>query len=49
MLTRRKLLKGSAAGMVVTAGGLAAPAFAQGARIRIGYVTPQSGPLAAFA
>jgi branched-chain amino acid transport system substrate-binding protein len=24
------------------------PAIAQGARIRLGYVSPQSGPLAAF-
>ena len=50
MLTRRKLLKSSAAtGLTLAAGGLAAPAIAQGARIRVGYVTPQSGPLAAFA
>lgn len=50
MLTRRKLLKSSAAtGLTLAAGGLAAPALAQGARIRVGYVTPQSGPLAAFA
>lgn len=28
---------------------LAAPALAQGAKIRVGYVSPQSGPLAAFA
>lgn len=50
MLTRRKLLKSTAAaGMSAAASGLAAPAIAQGARIRIGYVTPQSGPLAAFA
>jgi branched-chain amino acid transport system substrate-binding protein len=25
------------------------PAIAQGARIKLGYVSPQSGPLAAFA
>ena len=50
MISRRKLLKGTAAtGLALTASGLAAPAIAQGARIRIGYVTPQSGPLAAFA
>jgi branched-chain amino acid transport system substrate-binding protein len=29
--------------------GLFAPAIAQGAKIRIGYVSPQSGPLAGFA
>lgn len=50
MLTRRNLLKSSAAtGLTLAAGGLAAPALAQGARIKVGYVTPQSGPLAAFA
>lgn len=50
MITRRKLFKSTAAtGVALAAGGLAAPAIAQGARIRIGYVTPQSGPLAAFA
>ena len=50
MLTRRKLLKSTAAsGLALATGGLAAPAIAQGARIKVGYVTPQSGPLAAFA
>ena len=50
MLTRRRLLKtGTAGGLTLAAGGLAAPALAQGSRIRIGYVSPQSGPLAAFA
>ncbi len=50
MLTRRRLLKSSAAtGLSLAASGLAAPAIAQGAKIKIGYVTPQSGPLAAFA
>ncbi|MEO0999829.1 MAG: ABC transporter substrate-binding protein [Pseudomonadota bacterium] len=49
MLTRRSLLKTSAgAGAVAAASGLAAPAIAQGAKIRLGYVSPQSGPLAAF-
>lgn len=49
MITRRNLLKtSSAAGLTLAAGGLAAPAIAQGARIRLGYVSPQSGPLAAF-
>jgi branched-chain amino acid transport system substrate-binding protein len=49
MLTRRKLLKTSAAtGLTLAAGGLAAPALAQGAKIHLGYVSPQSGPLAAF-
>ena len=49
MITRRKLLKSTAAtGLTVAASGLAAPALAQGAKIRLGYVSPQSGPLAAF-
>jgi branched-chain amino acid transport system substrate-binding protein len=50
MITRRTLLKTSAAtGLTIAAGGLAAPAIAQGAKIKLGYVSPQSGPLAAFA
>jgi len=50
MITRRKLLKSTAAtGALAAAGGLAMPALAQGAKIKVGYVTPQSGPLAAFA
>lgn len=50
LLTRRKLLRsGAAAGLTLAAGGLAAPALAQGAKIRLGYVSPQTGPLAAFA
>ncbi len=50
MLTRRNLLKSTAAtGLTLGASALAAPAIAQGARIRLGYVSPQSGPLAAFA
>ena len=49
-LSRRGLLRGTvAAGTTLAAGGLAAPAIAQGARIRLGYVSPRSGPLAAFA
>ena len=49
MITRRTLLKGTAAtGLTAAAGSLAAPAIAQGAKIRLGYVSPQSGPLAAF-
>ena len=50
MITRRKLLKSTAASsLTLAASGLAAPAIAQGAKIRLGYVSPQSGPLAAFA
>jgi branched-chain amino acid transport system substrate-binding protein len=50
MITRRKLLKASAAtGLAYSLGGLAAPAIARNAKIRIGYVSPQTGPLAGFA
>jgi branched-chain amino acid transport system substrate-binding protein len=50
-LSRRSLLKGAAAtGAIAAASPLFAPAVhAQGATIKVGYVTPQSGPLAAFA
>jgi branched-chain amino acid transport system substrate-binding protein len=49
MITRRKLLKSTAAtSLTLAASGMAAPSIAQGAKIRLGYVTPQSGPLAAF-
>lgn len=50
VFTRRKLLKtGAATGLALATPGLFAPAIAQGAKIRIGYVSPQSGPLAGFA
>jgi branched-chain amino acid transport system substrate-binding protein len=50
MITRRKFLRsGAATGLAMAAPGLFAPALAQGAKIRIGYVSPQSGPLAGFA
>lgn len=50
MITRRKLLKsGAASGFALATPGLFAPAIAQGAKIRLGYVSPQSGPLAGFA
>lgn len=45
MFTRRKLLKSGAA---TAAGMLALPALAQNVPIKIGYVSPQSGPLSAF-
>jgi branched-chain amino acid transport system substrate-binding protein len=48
MINRRTFLQSTAAtGLMAT--GLAAPAVAQGAKIRLGYVSPQTGPLAAFA
>ena len=50
MFTRRDLLKSAAAtGAMAATSGLAMPAIAQGAAIKLGYVSPQSGPLAAFA
>ncbi|WLS06780.1 ABC transporter substrate-binding protein [Shinella sumterensis] len=50
MLTRRDLLKSAAATSALAAtSGLAMPALAQGAPIKLGYVSPQTGPLAAFA
>lgn len=50
MIIRRKLLKSAAAtGLVTSAGGLMLPAYAQGAASKIGYVSPQTGPLAGFA
>ena len=50
MITRRTFLQStSAAGLTLAASGLAAPAIAQGAKIKLGYVSPQSGPLAGFA
>ncbi|TPN89395.1 twin-arginine translocation signal domain-containing protein [Mesorhizobium sp. CU2] len=50
MITRRELLKTAAAtGLLAGTGGLAMPALAKGATIKLGYVSPQTGPLAAFA
>jgi branched-chain amino acid transport system substrate-binding protein len=50
MITRRELLKNTAAtAALVATSGLAMPAIAQGAKIKLGYVSPQTGPLAAFA
>jgi len=50
MLNRRSFIKSTGAtGLILGTSGLAAPALAQGARIKIGYVSPQTGPLASFA
>ncbi|CDX10982.1 ABC transporter substrate-binding protein [Mesorhizobium sp. ORS 3324] len=50
MITRRSLLKASAAtGLVLAGSRLATPALAKDAKIRLGYVSPQTGPLAGFA
>jgi branched-chain amino acid transport system substrate-binding protein len=50
-ISRRKLLKtGAAAGAMLAAGPVFAPAVrAANTKIKLGYVTPQTGPLAAFA
>ncbi|MEQ1899955.1 MAG: ABC transporter substrate-binding protein [Devosia sp.] len=49
-LNRRNVIKGAAASVAaISAGGLFAPAVRAAGPIKIGYVTPQSGPLAAFA
>ncbi len=49
-ISRRSLLKGAAAGAgAVAVGSLFAPAVRAQSTVKIGYVTPQSGPLAAFA
>ena len=50
MINRRTLLKSSAGATAAFAmGSLAAPVVRAQTSIKIGYVTPQSGPLAAFA
>jgi len=50
MISRRHIIKTAAAGgLIIAAGGLSMPAIAQGRKIRIGYVSPQTGPLAGFA
>src|SRR5262252_10385976 len=47
---RRALIKYSAvAGAALATGGVYAPAIAQAKTIKLGYVSPQTGPLAAFA
>ncbi len=48
-IDRRTLLKYSAATSALAAASIAAPAVAQQQPIKIGYVSPQTGPLAAFA
>jgi branched-chain amino acid transport system substrate-binding protein len=49
-IDRRGFIKGSSvASAALAAGALPAPAIAQGKAIKLGYVSPQTGPLAAFA
>jgi branched-chain amino acid transport system substrate-binding protein len=48
-MSRRTLIKsGAAASVVGLAGGVFSPAIAQAKTLKIGYVSPQSGPLALF-
>ena len=48
-ISRRGLIKaGAGAGLLTMTGGLFAPAIAQSRTLKIGYVSPQSGPLALF-
>jgi branched-chain amino acid transport system substrate-binding protein len=50
MMKRRTLLKGTAAAAVGTTFGVfATPAISKNVKIKLGYVSPQTGPLAAFA
>ncbi|QND58746.1 ABC transporter substrate-binding protein [Mesorhizobium huakuii] len=50
MITRREFIRNTATtGLLAGTSGLAMPAIAQNAPIKLGYVSPQSGPLAAFA
>jgi len=48
-ISRRSFVGGAAAGSVLLAAGFPAPAVAQQRAIKLGYVSPQTGPLAAFA
>ena len=48
-IDRRTLLKSSAAAGATFATGIAMPAIAQTRAVKLGYVSPQTGPLAAFA
>lgn len=48
MITRRKLMKSGAAMAALSSSGLALPAYAQTKKLKIGYVSPQTGPLSAF-
>src|SRR5215468_11837137 len=48
-IDRRTLIKYSAAGAALATSAIRAPAIAQAKTIKLGYVSPQTGPLAAFA
>lgn len=48
MITRSTFMKTPAVGAAVATAGLAVPAIASGAKIKLGYANPQSRPLAPF-
>lgn len=48
MITRRRLIGTGTALAAASATGLSLPAFAQTKKLKIGYVSPQTGPLSAF-
>jgi len=48
-IDRRTLIKYSAASSAALATGVCTPAISQAKTIKLGYVSPQTGPLAAFA
>ena len=48
-LNRRSMIKGAAASGVTIAAGVFAPAVHAAKTLKLGYVSPQTGPLAAFA
>ncbi|MDF1802086.1 ABC transporter substrate-binding protein [Thalassovita sp.] len=48
-LSRRGFIKATGATGLIAASGLASPALAKAKKLKIGFVTPQTGPLAIFA
>ena len=49
ILSRRGFIKATGATSLLAASGLASPAIAKTKKLKIGFVTPQTGPLAIFA
>lgn len=49
ILSRRGFIQATGAAGLLTASGLASPAIAKAKKLKIGFVTPQTGPLAIFA
>jgi branched-chain amino acid transport system substrate-binding protein len=48
-LSRRNILKAGAGAAAAAVGGVSMPAYAQARTIKVGYVSPQTGPLAGMA